>query len=194
MTNNNLKNIVGLIIVAGFSALSLVSLIGCEQRKEVISITVESGAVKNNQPVPSAQLSKDAAALMADKQSGIVSFEFSSPQVSAPAKTSLTREELVRSMADSLAGIEDDMKAKNKLIDLVSGAGFKLTAAEFIILLEAARISDAFYYANAVGNVVSYLAYPLSERDMWRIAGPVADEHYRYKLLNDLKREQEKNQ
>lgn len=180
-----------LIMITSFLSISL---IGCEKRKEVISVTVESGAVKNNQPTAPTQLSKDADELMADENSGIVSFEFSSRQVSGLARKSLSREEIIQSMAEAVAGIEDDMKAKNMVIDMVSGAGFKLTAAEFILILGSAHISDSFYYANAVMLAAPYLAYPLSEKDMWKIADPVADEHYRYKLLNDLKREQAKNQ
>jgi hypothetical protein len=173
------------------ACLILILVKSCSGPKEFISVSYED---EQKVQAESVVKQKEADEIMTDKHSGIVSFEMYIPRDdSGGVQRELSRDEVVQSIADSVSSIEDDLEAKNTVINEINKINFKLTGSELAFIMNAADITDSFYYINVIRSVAPDLKYPLSDDEMAEVVAPISDNYYRHKFLNELIREQMKH-
>jgi len=101
----------------------------------------------------------------------------------------LTREELITTIANLLKRIDDDLQAKNMVTTYIASLNIKLTGNEFIKLLQAADISDDFYYSSVIKSTAEFIRYPLDNNQINVILEPIGDFDSRIRSATNLEKE-----
>jgi len=101
----------------------------------------------------------------------------------------LTREELIQSIASLLVLVDDEMRAKNIATDYIASLGFQLTGNEYVKLLQAAKITDEFYYTNVLKNTAAYVKLPLTLPQTDAVLAPLKTSDGRSRGMTLLEKE-----